>query len=121
MSVPGGHDCDHMSGDRVEVPGVASMEDGHGKGLNGGFASGDQSVKGSGDGKNLLSFGIVGHAQVVDEVDSQDITVKMFADHKGSGGIPTFVGSRESVDPVEFNVVISGADYVGLVIEMFGF
>ena len=84
-----------------------------------GFAGGDQSFRGLGDGEDLLRFGIVGHAQVIDEVNSQDIVVKVY--HKGSRGMPAFVGGRKSVDPLEFKVVISDSNYVGLVIETIGF
>ena len=35
--------------------------------------------------------------------------------------MPALVGGRKSVYPVEFEVIISGYDNVGLVIEMFGF
>ena len=85
------------------------------------MACGNRCVRNLGDGKNLLSFGVVGHAQVIDKVNSQNVVIEVFTDHKSSGGIPAFVGGPESVDPVEFKVVISGSDFVGIVIETFGF
>ena len=83
VSDPGGQDHDRVCGKGIKVCVVGGMDDGHRKGADGGLASGDQGVMGLGDREDLLHLGVIGHAQIVDEVDSKDVNIEVFTNHEG--------------------------------------
>ena len=70
-----------MSGKRVDMACVSGRNDFCREWPNGDLPGGDQGVFGFQNGEYMLSAGVVGHPQVIDEVDAKDIVVQMFTDH----------------------------------------
>ena len=74
----GGHQG-HKGG---EIPGESDRGDKPGKRRDGRFPSGLQGVRKVGNAEHLLSFGIVGDTQFVDEVNPDEVDVKVVAEHE---------------------------------------
>ena len=75
-----GHDGDHMCCIWVNVPGVLGRDGGRGERTNGSLSSGNELVFHLRNGEDLLSLGIIRHAEGVDQVDAKNIVVQTFAD-----------------------------------------
>ena len=73
-----GHDGDHMGCIWINVPGVLGRDGGRGERTNGSLSSGNELVFHVRNGEDLLSLGIVGHAESVDQVDAQNVVIQTF-------------------------------------------
>ena len=63
-----------------------------------------------------MGFGIIAHAQSIDQIYAENVVVQVFADHEGAQSLSVFVGGRKCVGSVEAKVVVAGTDNVGLVV-----
>ena len=86
----------------------------------GSLSGGNELVLNVRNGEDLLSFGIVGHAESVDQVDAQNVVIQMFADQEGTQGLSILVGGRKGVGPVQFEVVVAGPNDIGSMIGSLG-
>ena len=111
-----GHDGDNVRGIGVNVSGELGSDVRGGKRTDGGFPSGNELIFHVRNGEDLLSFGVVAHAQSVDQVYTENVVVQMFADHESAQSLSVFVGGRKCIGPIETKVVVAGPDNVGLVI-----
>ena len=68
MPESSGHECGRMTC-------VFGRDGGHGERTNGSLSGGHQLILVVRNGEDLLSFGIVGHAQVMNQVDAKDVIV----------------------------------------------
>ena len=111
-----GHDGDHMCCRWTDVPGVLGRDGGCGERTYGSLSSGDMLVFHVRNGKNLLSLGVVGHAEGVSQVDAQNVVVQTFTDQEGAQSLSIFVGGWKGIGPIEFEVVVAGPNDVRSVI-----
>ena len=110
------HDGDHVSGVGVNVSGELGRDACGRERTDRGFPCGDKLVFHVRNGKDLLGFGVIAHAQGIDQIDTENVVVQVFADHEGAQSLSVFVGGRKCVGPVEAKVVVAGTDNVGLVV-----
>ena len=116
MAESSGHDGDHVSGVGVNVPGEFGRDACGRKRTDRGFPRGNELVFHVRNGKDLLGFGVIAHAQGIDQVYAEDVVVQVLADHEGAKSLPVPVGGRKGVGPIEAKVVVAGTDNVGLVV-----
>ena len=120
MAKSTGHDCDHMGGIWIDVPGVLGHDGGRGKGTNGNLSGGNELVLKVRNSEDWLSFGIIGHAESVDQVDAQNVVVQIFADQEGAQGLSIFVGGRKCIGSIEFEAVVAGPNDIRSMIGKLG-
>ena len=113
-----------MGGIGIDVPSVLGCDGGRGEGTNGSLSCGNELVLDVQNGEDLLCFGIIGHAESVDQVDAQNVLIQVFADLEGTQGLSILVGGRKgigpSIGPVEFEVIVAGPNDICLMIGSLG-
>ena len=67
-----------------------------------------------------MSFGVVGHAEFINEVNAKDVAIQVLAGHVRYKGGLAFVGEQQGVDPIELDVIVSCSGNVGLVVFAYG-
>ena len=115
-----GHDRDHMGGIEINVSGVLGRDGGRGEGTNGSLSGGDKLVPDVQNCENLLCLGIIGNAESVDLVETQNVVIQVFADQERAQGLAIFVGGQECVGSIKFEVVVAGPDDVCSMIRLLG-
>ena len=82
MSESSGHDRGLVGVVGVDVTCILGRDGGRGEPTIGILAGGHQLIVDIRNGEDLLGLGIVGHAQVMNQIDTQDVVVQMITDQK---------------------------------------